>query len=331
MTKVFLSLLQLLLVVLLAPSVSWFIKKMKATSQNRVGPTLLQVYFDLLKLFQKGMVVSETASWIFHAMPFVLFGATLVVAAMTPVIWPISLLGFMGDAILFVYLLALGRFFLALAALDTGTTFGGMGSSREMALSSLAEPALLLSFFALGYRTHTLSLEGMISRLALESPEQLLFFTSLAFGSLLIVTLAESGRIPVDNPATHLELTMIHEAMILEYSGKYLALIEWGHQIKQLVFFTLLANLFFPWGMMGHVFGLTGWGASLVLYLFKVFFLAFIIGWIEIHSAKLRLFRVPDLLTIAFVLSILSLLSQLMIGRSTWIQVLFLPSFISLA
>ncbi len=314
MTKVFLSILQLLLLVFLAPSVSWFIKKMKAASQNRTGPTLLQVYFDLLKLFQKVMVVSKTASWIFHAMPYVLFGVTLVAAAMTPVVRPSSLLGFVGDAILFVYLLALGRFFLALAALDTGTTFGGMGSSREMTLSSLAEPALLLSFFALGYRTHTLSLEGMVSRLALESPVQLLFFASLAFGSLLIVTIAESGRIPVDNPATHLELTMIHEAMILEYSGKYLALIEWGHQIKQLVFLTLVANLFFPWGI-GHGLGIAGWGASLMLYLFKVFFLALIIGWIEIHSAKLRLFRVPDLLMIAFVLAILSLLSQLMIGR----------------
>lgn len=314
MTKIFLSILQLLLLVLLAPSVSWFIKKMKAASQNRVGPTLLQVYFDLLKLFQKGMVVSETASWIFHAMPYVLFGATLVAAAMTPVVWSGSFLGFMGDAILFVYLLALGRFFLALAALDTGTTFGGMGSSREMALSSLAEPALLLSFFALGYRAHTLSLEGMVSGLAQETPAQMLFFTSLAFGALLIVTLAESGRIPVDNPATHLELTMIHEAMILEYSGKYLALIEWSHQIKQLVFFTLLANLFFPWGL-GQALSIGGWCASFILYLLKIFFLAFVVGWIEIHSAKLRLFRVPDLLTIAFVLAILSLLSQLMIGR----------------
>lgn len=314
MTKIFLSLLQLLLLIFLAPSVSWFIKKMKAFSQNRKGPTLLQVYSDLVKLFQKGMVVSDTASWIFHAMPYVLFGVALMAAAMTPVVWPGSLAGFMGDAILFIYLLALGRFFLALAALDTGTTFGGMGSSREMTLSSLAEPALLLSFFALGYRTHTLSLEGMVSGLAQDPPVQMLFFTSLAFGAFFIVTIAESGRIPVDNPATHLELTMIHEAMILEYSGKYLALIEWGHQIKQLVFLTLLANLFFPWGM-GHGLGIAGWAISLVFYFFKVFFLAFVIGWIEIHSAKLRLFRVPDLLTIAFVLAILSLLSQLMIGR----------------
>jgi formate hydrogenlyase subunit 4 len=308
-----LSLLQLLLLIFLAPSVSWLAKKMKAASQNRAGPTLLQVYFDLLKLFRKGMVVSETSSWVFHAMPYLLLGATLAAAAMTPVVWPRSLLGFMGDAILFVYLIALGRFFLALAALDTGTTFGGMGSSREMTLSSLAEPALLLSFFALGYHTHTLSLGGMISQLAQEPPAQTLFFASLAFGALLIVTLAESGRIPVDNPATHLELTMIHEAMILEYSGKYLALIEWSHAIKQLVFLTLLANLFFPWGV-GQAPGIAGWGASLVLYLCKVIVLTFVIGWIEIHSAKLRLFRVPDLLAIAFVLAILSLLGQLMIG-----------------
>ena len=142
----------------------------------------------------------------------------------------------------------------------------------------------------------------------------MLFFTSLAFGSLLIVTIAESGRIPVDNPATHLELTMIHEAMILEYSGRYLALIEWSHQIKQLVFLTLLADLFVPWGITEGM-GLPALGLSLALYLGKVFFLAFVIGWIEIHSAKLRLFRVPDLLSVAFVLAILSLLGQLIIGR----------------
>jgi len=259
-------------------------------------------------------VISETASWIFHLMPFVLFASTVAAALIVPVLGNHALLGFMGDAILFVYLFALGRFFLALAALDAGTTFGGMGSSREMTLSSLAEPAMLLAFFSLGFRSHTLSLGGMVSYFAGAEPFQVLFFTSLAFGALLIVTIAESGRIPVDNPATHLELTMIHEAMILEYSGRYLALIEWGHQIKQLVFLTLLANLFLPWGIAGS-WSFPALGLALVLYLAKVFFLAFVIGWIEIHSAKLRLFRVPDFLSVAFVLAILSLLGQMIVGR----------------
>lgn len=315
MRTVLFSVFQLLFLVALAPSVSWFIKKMKAASQNRVGPNLLQVYADLFKLFRKNMVVSGTASWIFHAMPFILFAGTLVAASMVPVLWARSLTGFTGDVILFVYLLALGRFFLTLAALDTGTTFGGMGSSREMTLSSLAEPALLLALFALSFRAGTLSLEGIVAYFGGESPIQVLFFTSLAFGALLLVTLAESGRIPVDNPATHLELTMIHEAMILEYSGRYLALIEWGHQIKQLVLLTLLADLFFPWGIPA-VLDLPLLALAGPVYLLKIFFLAFVIGWVEIHTAKLRLFRVPDLLVVGFVLAILSLLAQLIIGRA---------------
>jgi len=309
-----LSFFQILLMAAAAPSVSWWIKKMKAASQNRVGPTLLQVYSDLGKLFRKEMVISEHASWIFHAMPYVLFSATLSASLLVPAFFKHSFLGFAGDVIVLVYLLALGKFFLALAALDTGTTFGGMGSSREMTLSSLAEPALLLSFFALAYHTRTLSLEGIISHFANQSPVEVLFFTSLAFGAMFLVTVAESGRIPIDNPATHLELTMIHEAMILEYSGWYLALIEWAHQIKQFLFLSLLANIFFPWGLMNP--GTPAeLGLSLLVFLIKVFVLASIMGWIEIHSAKLRLFRVPDLLAIAFVLAVVSLLGQLIVVR----------------
>lgn len=314
MKVLILSILQMVLILGAAPAVSWFIKKMKAISQNRVGPRFLQVYFDLIKLFRKGMVISDTASWIFHAAPYVFFAGTIAAALMVPVIWKGALFGFMGDAILFVYLIALGRFFLVLAALDTGTAFGGMGSSREMFLSSLAEPALLLSFFSLAFHTKTLSLAGMMSGLAMDPPHRVIFFTSLAFGAVLILTIAESGRIPVDNPATHLELTMVHEAMILEYSGKYLALMEWGHQIKQLLFLTLLANLFFPWGMTG-TFSVTPVFFSLALYVGKIAAGALVIGWIEIHFAKLRLFRAPDFLAIAFVLALLSFLGQLMVGR----------------
>ena len=314
MTEFLLLLFQWFLVIALAPSISWFIKKMKAASQNRRGPTLLQVYSDLFKLFQKEMVVSETASWIFHVMPFVLFIASVMTATLIPVLFRDSLFGFTGDVIVFVYLLALGRFFLALAALDTGTAFGGMGSSREMSLSSLAEPILLLSFFALGFQSHSFSFGGMISHFADKSPIQILFFTSLSFGAILIITIGETARIPIDNPATHLELTMIHEAMILEYSGKYLALIEWSQQIKQLIFLSLLANIFFPWGVLGTA-ETGGLGWLILVYAVKVFFLAFIVGWIEIHCAKLRLFRVPDLFAVAFALAVLALLSQFMFGR----------------
>jgi formate hydrogenlyase subunit 4 len=241
----------------------------------------------------------------------VLFTATVATAALIPIVWGDSIFGFTGDVIVFVYPLALGRFFLALAALDTGTTFGGMGSSREMALSSLAEPVLLLSFFALSFQSHTLSFAGMMSPFAAQPPIQILFFTALAFGAILIITIAETARIPVDNPATHLELTMIHEAMILEYSGKYLALIEWSHQIKQLIFLSLLTNIFFPWGVPSTV-ETVGLGWLILIFLVKVFILAFVVGWIEIHCAKLRLFRVPDLFTIAFALAVLALLGQMM-------------------
>lgn len=309
-------LFQCFLLIALAPALSWFIKKMKAASQSRMGPTLLQVYADLIKLFQKGMVISQTASWIFHAMPFVLFATAFLAAMMVPVLWVDSLFGFTGDIIVFVYVLGLGRFFLALAALDTGTTFGGMGSSREMALSALGEVALLLALFALGVYAHSFSFGGIVSFFMNKSPIEVLFFTSLAFGAILIVTIAETARIPIDNPSTHLELTMIHEAMILEYSGKYLALIEWSHQIKQLVFLSLLANIFLPWGVLdAGMTATTGIGLSMVIYMVKVFFLGFIIGWLEIHCAKLRLFRVPDLFAIALTLAVLALLGQLMFGR----------------
>lgn len=312
MTKFLLLLFQWCLLTALAPSISWFIKKMKAASQNRQGPALSQAYSDLIKLFQKEMVVSQTASWIFHMTPFVFFSAVLMAAGLIPVLFKDSVFGFTADIIVFVYLFALGRFFVALAALDTGTTFGGMGSSREMSLSALAEPALLLAFFALGIQSHSFSFGGIISYFAGKSLIEVLFFTSLIFGSILIITIAETARIPVDNPSTHLELTMIHEAMILEYSGKYLALIEWGGQIKQLIFLSLLANIFFPWGMLDTtaITAVLGW--LIPFYVIKVFLLAFVIGWIEIHCAKLRLFRVPDLFAVAFSLAVLALLGQLM-------------------
>jgi formate hydrogenlyase subunit 4 len=314
MNNILLSIFQVLVILFLAPLVSWQIKKMKTISQNRVGPPLFQVYWDLIKLFRKGEVVSETASWIFRAMPIILFTSTFAASCLVPVFYSGALTGFLGDAILLIYLLALGKFFLTLAALDTGTTFGGMGSSREAALSTLAEPALLLALFVVGIHAKTLSLEGIASHIGGGSWLAFLPFTALAFCAVLIVTVFESGRIPFDNPATHLELTMVHEAMILEYSGPALALIEWSHQIKQLVLLTILANLFFPWGLAGTL-GLPALLVSFGIYLVKIFGLAFVIGWIEIHSAKLRFFRLPDLLTTAFVLAALALLGQLMVVR----------------
>lgn len=296
------ALLQIPFAIVLAPAVSWWIKKMKAASQNRIGPSLVQVYSDLIKLFRKNMVISTQASWIFHAAPFVLLASTVLALCLVPVLTTKTLFGFSGDILVLIYVLALGRFFLALAALDTGTAFGGMGSSREMTLSSLAEAALLLAFFALAYSAQTLSLSEMIASFAKQPPFDVLFFTGFAFAAMMIIAIYESGRIPFDNPATHLELTMIHEAMILEYSGPYLGFIELAHALKQFLWLTLIVNLFLPWAV-----------GSALFFILKLFILATVIGWIEIHSAKLRLFRIPDVLGIAFVLAVISLLGQLMV------------------
>jgi len=296
------GLFQVLLLLALAPLVQGVIKKVKARLQSRRGPSLFQPYFDLVKFLRKDQVVSEPASWIFHATPYISLTSVLAAGAFIPVIGVTVPFSFAGDGLVVVYLFAVMRFFMALVGLDTGSAFGGMASSREMMVASLAEPALLLSLFTLALTAGSLNLSGMVQKLAglgvgTISPSYL-----LAFVALILVTLAETGRIPVDNPTTHLELTMIHEGMILEYSGKYLALMEWSAWIKQLILFTLLANLFVPWG------------AHFLWYLPKVLVLATGIACIESSVAKLRLFRVPDLLAVSNALSILALVS-VVIGR----------------
>jgi formate hydrogenlyase subunit 4 len=218
----------------------------------------------------------------------------------------------MSDFILLVYLLGLGRFFLALSALDTASSFGGLGSSREMTIASLVEPAMILSIFATAASAGTMNLNAIAvsvspSIASVLNPSQI-----LAFAGLFIVALAETGRIPVDNPATHLELTMIHEAMILEYSGRHLALIEWASQIKILIFFSLLGNLFIPMGFSNDP-TLIGFLTGMVVYLIKVAGLAVVVALVESTNAKLRLFRVPDLLMVAFTLSLLSLVLRFLI------------------
>jgi formate hydrogenlyase subunit 4 len=302
-------LLQGALVLLLAPLVSGVIKKLKATVQMRRGAGVLQPFYDVTKLLRKGMVIAEHASWIFHSTPYVLFLTTLVVGLLVPLVSAQVPLSFLGGVLAVIYLLALGRFFLALAGLDTGSAFGGMGSSREMTISAIAEPAMMLSIFTVAIAAGSTNL-GEMTRVATSqewrflSPSQI-----LACAALFIVLIAETGRIPVDNPATHLELTMVHEAMILEYSGPYLALVEWAASIKQLVLMTLLINVFFPFGLA------TDWTPSAVAlslgwFLVKLLVLSVVVVLVESTNAKLRLFRVPDLLAIAFVLSALALASM---------------------
>ncbi len=299
---------QILLLLALAPLVSGCIKNWKAKLQNRRGPRVWQPYLDLVKFLRKDMVISEHASWIFRVMPYLLFLSTLLAGLMLPLITASAPLSLFGGALAFVGLLALGRFFLALGGLDPASTFGGMGSSREMTIAAVAEPALMLAIFTVAITAGSTNLSQML--LAAQGPTWKLFNPAhvLAFAALFIVLLAETGRLPVDNPATHLELTMIHEAMILEYSGRYLALIEWAASLKQLILMALVVNIFFPLGIATSV-GALALGLSLLGFLAKILALAAAVVLVETTNAKLRLFRVPDLLSAAFILATLALLS----------------------
>jgi formate hydrogenlyase subunit 4 len=302
-------LLQTLLLLALSPLLTGCIRNWKAKLQNRRGARVWQPYLDLAKFLRKDMVISEHASWIFHAMPYVLFISTLLAGLMMPLVSVTAPLSPFGGVLAFVGLLALGRFFLALGGLDTASTFGGMGSSREMTIAAIAEPALMLAVFTVAITAErSTNLSQML--LAASGPTWKLLNPAhvLAFAALFIVLLAETGRIPIDNPATHLELTMIHEAMILEYSGRYLALIEWGASLKQLVLMALLVNVFFPVGIATSL-TVPALGLSLAWFLAKLLLLSGAVVLVETTNAKLRLFRVPDLLSTAFILATLALLS----------------------
>ncbi|MFZ5926062.1 MAG: respiratory chain complex I subunit 1 family protein [Acidobacteriota bacterium] len=305
--------LQALLLLLLGPLVSGLIRTAKARLQTRRGPSPLQPYRDLARLLRKGMVIPETASPVFAAAPFVLFATTLLAGLLAPTVFAAAPLSQFGGVLALVYLLGLGRFFLALAALDTGSSFGGMGSSREMTIAALAEPALMLALFTVSLTAGTTDPSRMAQAAIGQSWRFLAPSQMLAFAALFIVLLAETGRIPVDNPATHLELTMIHEAMILEYSGPWLALIEWSASIKQLVLLTLLANLFFPFTLASAP-GVPAILSAAALYLLKLLLLAAAVVLVETTNAKMRLFRVPELLSVAFVLGALALISTFLFG-----------------
>jgi formate hydrogenlyase subunit 4 len=301
--------LQTALLLALAPLVTGFIKNWKAKLQNRHGPRIWQPYLDLAKFLRKDMVISEHASWIFRFMPYVLFLSTLLAGLMVPLISISAPLNLFGGALALVGLLALGRFFLALGGLDPASAFGGMGSSREMTIAAIAEPALMLAVFTVAIAAGSTNLSQMLQVAQGATWKLLNPAHVLAFAALFIVLLAETGRIPVDNPATHLELTMIHEAMILEYSGRYLALIEWSASIKQLVLMALLVNIFFPIGIAADL-SAKALSLSALWFLAKLLALGGAVVLVETTNAKLRLFRVPDLLSAAFILATLALLSS---------------------
>ena len=301
---VVMAVLHVLAVALGAPLLVGILRTLKARLMGRRGPSPWQPYRDLRKLFVKTPVVSTTTSWVFRATPYVLVATMVVAALAAPILSSRPPLAFAG-IILLMYLFLLGTFFLTLAGLDAGSAFGGMGSSRETAVAALAEPTVVLAVFALSLRANTTNLGGVVERLSANpllaaNPVHL-----LAFSAFFIVMLAETGRLPVDNPATHLELTMIHEAMVLEYSGRHLALVEWASAMKLLLFLTLLANLFFPWGVPQTLAPLSLLVGAGVLT-GKLAILTVAIALLETSIAKLRLFRVPELLAGSFALALLS-------------------------
>lgn len=302
-----LAIIQAALILGLAPLVTGIIRKVKASLQSRRGPPILQPYYDLQKLFRKSSVVSSDASWISTITPYVCM-ATMVVAALLVPVFITASFGSLGDLIVVVYLFATARFFMALAALDAGSTFGGMGSSREMMISSIIEPAILLSIFSAALITGTTDLAGISQVLVVGGYDLVRPTLFLAFAAFFIATLAENARIPFDNPATHLELTMIHEAMLLEYSGKKLALMEMASMTKLMLFIAIAWSAFFPFGMATEL-SILPITIGLIAFLVKLLLFALAIALIESSMAKMRLFRLPNLLTGSFILAFLAVMS----------------------
>lgn len=297
--KTILLLIQAFLIIAAAPLLSGFIRKLKNRIRMRKGAGIFQPYYNLGKLFKKGEVISENTSWIFRLTPFVVLGSTVTALIIVPTFINGISLNRAGDFLAVIFLLGLGRFFLALAALDAGSSFGGMGSSREMFISSLAEPAAVLSIFTVSLNCSSTSL-GEISSLA-----SLRVSSLIAAVSLFMITIAETSRIPVDNQETHLELTMVHEAMVLEYSGGSLAVIELASHVKQILFFSILACIVFPF-----TYAAGGNGLSVLIglgvYIAKIIVFAVVMALIEVSMTKMRLFRVVDFLVFSTVLSLIA-------------------------
>ena len=312
MTGYILEMAQALLALLLAPGLVGFVRWVKARLQNRRGAPPWLPYFELGKLFGKEVVMSNNASWLFRFAPYIVFASALAVTFLVPLVAAPLPFDNVGDLLLVVYLLLLGTFFLALAGLDPGTAFGGMGASREMTVAAIAEPTIALAIFGLALGAGSTNL-GRIVTATLTNPGVAISPGHLlAFAALFIVTLAETGRLPVDNPATHLELTMIHEAMILEYSGRYLALLEWAAWLKLTIFFSLLANLFLPWGLATTLTP-AALAVAVVTLIVKLAVLGVVVAVVETRVAKLRLFRVPELLGVSIVLALLAVTSSFLL------------------
>jgi formate hydrogenlyase subunit 4 len=298
---------QLVLVLLLAPLLTGYVRKVKSRLLRREGPQIIQPYRDLLKLLRKEVVLAENASWLFRVAPYVIFATTWVAAALVPTFATGLVLSPAVDLIAIVALLGSARFMLALAGLDVGTSFGGIGSSREMMISSLAEPAMLMVAFTLSLLAGSTQLSSVAT--FMQGPDVgLRVSLAMSLVGLIMVAIAENARIPIDNPATHLELTMVHEAMILEYSGRHLAVIEAAASLKLLLYVSLILCLFFPWGVAIAGQDLPSYALGVLIYVIKLAVGGFLLAVFETAIAKMRVFRVSDFLGVSLMLGLLAVL-----------------------
>jgi len=304
---------QMLLVLLLSPLLTGFVRKLKARLLRRQGPPLLQPYRDLIRLMRKEVVLADNASWLFRVIPYFVFAATWIAASLVPTFRSGLLFSWSADLIAIIAVLASARFALALAGLDVGTSFGGIGSSREVMIASLAEPAMLMIVFAIALIAGSTQLSTMAA--FMNSPEVgLRVSLGLALIALIIVAIAENARIPVDNPATHLELTMVHEAMVLEYSGRHLALIELSAALKLLLYISLIACLFAPWGLGAPAAGPWDLTVGVAAYAAKLAAGGTLLAVFETLIAKMRVFRLPGFIGAALMLALLATLLRFVSG-----------------
>ena len=299
--------LQMLLVLLLSPLLTGLVRKVKARLLRRQGPPLLQPYRDLLRLMLKEVVLAENASWLFRAIPYIVFAGTWVAASLVPTFASGLLFSWSADLIALVALLGSARFFLALAGLDVGTSFGGIGSSREVMIASLAEPAMLMIVFTLALVAGSTQLSAIAAHMV-SGEVGLRVSLGLALLGLIMVAIAENGRIPIDNPATHLELTMVHEAMVLEYSGRHLALIDLSSELKLVLYISVIACLFTPWGIAPPHGSAPEIAIGIGSYFAKLALGGFLLAMFETSIAKMRVFRVPAFLGAALMLGLLGTL-----------------------
>jgi formate hydrogenlyase subunit 4 len=305
---------QMGLVLALAPLLTGFVRKVKARMMRRRGPPLLQPYRELMRLLGKEAVLAENASWLFRAVPYIVFAITWVAAALVPTFARGLVFSWSADLIAIIALLGSARFFQALAGLDVGTSFGGIGSSREVMIASLAEPAMLMVVFTLALLAGSTQLSTIAAFMA-SNEVGLRVSLGLALIALIMVAIAENARIPVDNPATHLELTMVHEAMVLEYSGRHLALIDLAAQLKLVLYASLIACVFVPWGLATPAAGPELYAYGLAAYVAKLLVIGFLLAAFEMSIAKMRVFRVPEFLGGALMLGLLAAL-LLFVSRS---------------